>query len=158
MIACLAVVALCGCSQISAPTYDLQSVGCRSASDAMLATASSKLTVDGALRNGKIVDGGAGRQFMSAELHRRDDDKHDKGDLLTFAVIDGNESEFLAVDIHAREDSSWPAAQFGVQEHGARESRACADIVRGKTKAQIECESGSAGQAPVPGNRDCGSL
>lgn len=146
-----------GCAQVSAPTYDTNALGCEAATDALLATATSKLDVPGVLRNGKIVEGEQGRRFLSAELHRPGDDKHAKGDLLTFAVAD-DESGVLAVDVNARDDTTWPHASYDVRSRGARESRACANLVRGKTKAQIECEQQSGGAVPIPGKRDCGSL
>ncbi len=127
-----------GCAQAKSPTYDVGTLGCTSASDATLAAAASKLTVPGTLRNGMSLVGDDGYRMLSAELHRPDDDPHATGDLLTFGSRDSDTTEFLAVDVNAREDSSWPGAPFDVRDQGARESRACADISRGKTKAQIE--------------------
>ena len=48
--------------------------------------------------------------------------------------------EFQSVDVHAREESTWPHAPFDVTADGAIESRACVGLNTGKTKAQIQCE------------------
>ena len=158
IVLCAVALVASGCGEMSSPTYDTSTLKCQGVSDDLLVAASSKLTVPGRLRNGKAVDGDSKVQFLSAELHRQGDDPHDKGDLLTFAVPKGDESALVAVDANAREDSSWPHASFDVRAKGARESRACADLLRGKTKAQIECEQKSGGPIPIPGKRDCGNL
>ena len=48
-----------------------------------------------------------------------------------------------------------------MRKKGAYESRACTDISRGKTKAQIKCEQdqlGDGNSPALPGNKDCGDL
>jgi hypothetical protein len=154
------VTVLAGCAQIKSPTYDIGALGCVPASDATLATLSSKLTVPGTLRNGMVLRGDDGYDMVSAELHRPDDDRHTTGDLLTFASRRSASPEFVAVDVNAREESSWPGAPFDVRAEGARQSRACANVSRGKTKAQIECErrQGSSGNVPLSGNEECSDL
>jgi hypothetical protein len=151
------VTVLAGCAQIKSPTYDVSAAGCVPVSDATLATLSTKLTVPGTLRNGMSLRGEDGYDLLSAELHRPEDDRHTKGDLLTFASRGSATAEFLAVDGNARDDSSWPGAPFDVRAEGARQSRACANVARGKTKAQIECErrQGSSGNVPLPGDEEC---
>ena len=102
---------------------------CSPTSDAVLKSIGGKLQVGGALRNGRTVSK-SGLNFISAELHKPDDKPTAKGDLLTWAV-QGTGGEFVAVDVHAREDTGWPHAQFDVRKDGAMLSRACADEIKG---------------------------
>jgi hypothetical protein len=153
-----AALALGSCSQLRSPSYDLGRVGCQPAPDATVAAA-AKLTVPGMLRNGRIVKGGDGQNFLSAELHRPGEGRHAKGDLLTFEVASGDANGFLAMDVNARDDSSWRHSSLDMGVDGARESRACVDVARGKTKAQIECEQRqNTGSTPLPGDKGCADL
>jgi hypothetical protein len=151
---------LAGCSQMSNPSYDVGAAGCTGTSDATVKTIGEKLTVDGKLRNGKTVKATTGDDlFVSAELHLATDDPHDKGDILTWVTTDLEGSEFKSVDVHAREDSSWPHADVDVRAEGARESRACSRLSVGKTKAQIKCEQDEAnGEVNLPGGKKCSDL
>jgi hypothetical protein len=114
------------------------------------------------LRNGKMVHlTGNDYTFVSAELHPQSDAPHDKGDIATWATKDvaGGEG-FVSVDVHAREDSTWPHASFNVTADGAIESRACTGLNTGKTRAQIECEQReSSGEGvALPQGKDCSDL
>jgi hypothetical protein len=151
---------LAGCSQMSNPTYDVGAVGCSGVSDATLHTIGEKLTVDGRLRNGKSVKSPTSKDiYVSAELHLASAQPHDKGDILTWVTTDPEGSDFKSVDVHAREDSSWPHADVDVRAEGARESRACAELSAGKTKAQIQCERDQAnGSVSLPGGKSCSDL
>ncbi len=151
---------LAGCSQMSNPSYDVGASGCSGTTDATLHTIGEKLTIDGKLRNGKQVKAPTGDDiFVSAELHRVTDDPHDKGDILTFVTTDPAGSEFKSVDVHAREDTTWPHADVDVRVEGARESRACTELSVGKTKAQIKCEQDQANNdAGVGANKNCSDL
>ena len=100
-----------------------------------------------------------GYTMVSAELHAAGDDKHDKGDILTWAARDVDGARFVSVDVNARDDSRWPHASFGVAENGVIESRACTGLNLGKTKAQIECEQNSgSSSADVAGGHQCSDL
>lgn len=80
----------------------------------------------GTLRNGAIrMSARNGFTFVSAELHLAGDPPDIRGDVLTWATGDATGDEFFAVDIYARESSSWPAAPFDVREDGAIDSRGC---------------------------------
>jgi hypothetical protein len=114
------------------------------------------------LRNGKMVHlKGADYTFVSAELHAQSDAPHDKGDIATWATKDVTSSDgFVSVDVHAREDSTWPQASFKVTEPGAIESRACTGLNTGKTRAQIDCEQrqSSGENVGLPKGKDCSDL
>ena len=155
-LACL----LCGCVQeLSEPSYDAAKSGCQGAPAALVATAQTKLTVAGTLRNGAVAPGDDGYTFLTTELWRRGQDEHRKGDLLTFATKAGSQTEMVAVDQNARADTSWSAAPFGVSAKGGRESRSCANVKRGTTRAQASCEQQRGGQSPgLPGTKKCSDL
>lgn len=114
------------------------------------------------LRNARSVQvPGSNTTFVSAELHLDSDSAHDKGDIATWATNDVASGDgFLSVDVHAREDSTWPHAPFGVTKNGAIESRACASLNTGKTKAQIDCEQrkNSGNNVALPDGKDCSDL
>jgi hypothetical protein len=148
-------LALAGCAQLQNPTYDVGKIGCGTAPDKTIATIQEKVTANGFLRNGKVLTEG-GNTFVSAELHLRTDDRHAKGDVLTWVTTDVNGNDFFSVDVNARDDSSWPDADINVTAPGARESRACAEATAGKTKAQIKCEQDQS-QGQVPADLNCGS-
>jgi hypothetical protein len=134
---------------------------CVGAPDDTIATIQEKVNGAQKLRNGKMVHlKGAEYTFVSAELHPASDDPHDKGDIATWATTDINGTEFLSVDVHALEESTWPPADFKVTEDGAIESRACTGLNTGKTKAQIQCEADrSAGEnVQLPAGKDCSDL
>ncbi len=94
-------------------------------------------------------------------MHLGSDAAHDKGDIATWATDDiKSDDGFMSVDVHAREDSTWPHAPFTVTKDGAIESRACASLNRGKTKAQIDCEQrkNSGDVVALPDGKDCSDL
>ncbi len=112
----------------------------------------------GTLRNAKMVTS-SGFSFLSAELHAVGDAKHDEGDILTSATRSAKSGDFVSVDVHAREYSSWPIARFDVTKKGVIESRACTGLNRGKTRAQIRCDQEQAtGDVQVGPGRDCTDL
>jgi hypothetical protein len=135
------------------PAYDLSKIGCEQATDADLAAAQSSLAIPGTLRNASTAPGADGYSFLTAELWRRGHSEAQKGDLLTFASRSG-EKMLLAVDVNARADTSLPHAPFGVATRGARESRACADVRRGTTRAQASCQAQEGGPL-TPGAKKC---
>ena len=128
LVGVLAVLALNGCGS---PTLKTSAGVCTPTSDTVLKTIGAKLSVDGTLRNSRTVSRGT-TNFVSAELHKTADKPDTKGDLLTWAVTESGSNEFVAVDVHAREDTSWPHAPFDVRKDGAMQSRACADQIRGE--------------------------
>ena len=160
VVSILSVGVLAGCSQMQNPEYDVGSSGCVGASDETVLAIQERLDAPGKLRNGKQVAApGSGETFVSAELHLETDEPHDDGDILTWATTDVAGSEFFSVDVNAREESSWPPADFDVREPGARESRACTGLNVGKTKAQIQCEQDAAsGDVALPQGRECDDL
>ena len=112
--AVLAVTLLGACGNPPEPTAD-----CVGVSDDLLQVLQEGVTVDAELRNGKIVEAtGAPHAFVSAEVHMRGDDPHSRGDIATWAVDDTGAEQVRAVDIVARNQSSWPAAPFNVTEPG----------------------------------------
>ena len=103
----------------------------------------------------------ADRQREVAQIHLEDDDAHDKGDIATWATDDIKSTDaFQSVDVHAREESTWPPSPLDVTADGAIESRACVGLNTGKTKAQIQCEQDEASGEGValPSGKDCGDL
>src|SRR5688572_16732338 len=92
--------------------------GCSPTTDAVLKSISAKLQAPGQLRNSRTVNKGD-LSFITAELHAPDEKPEAKGDLLTWAAPSANTGEFLAVDVHAREDTAWPPASFDVRRDGA---------------------------------------
>lgn len=164
-VAALAVVAVAfaGVGVLTACGNPTQAVRhCVGAPDEAVLAIQEKLTAPGKLRNGKMVHlKGSPYSFVSAEIHLDDDDPHDKGDIATWATRDIKSTDgFKSVDIHAREESTWPDAPFKVTEEGAIESRACTGLSTGKTPAQIQCESEqAAGENPdLPEGKDCSDL
>ncbi|MEX1008337.1 MAG: hypothetical protein WD271_10895 [Acidimicrobiia bacterium] len=137
---------------------------CIGAPDEAISAIQGKIEPDAKakLRNGKMVHlKGADYTFVSAELHLDDDAPHDKGEIGTWATTDIKSSDgFLSVDVHAREDSTWPHAPFKVTEDGAIESRACTSLNTGKTRAQLECEQqqSSGENVVLPEGKDCSDL
>jgi hypothetical protein len=165
----VAVLALAGCAALlsscsnpSVPNAELNQ--CTGTSDSVANAISQKLDKNaGHLRNVKQVTH-QGITFISAELHAPGDKKHDKGDILTWAADTPKDpTDFTSVDVHAREKSAWPGAKFDVRKAGAYASRACTDITRGKTKAQVECEQqnssgANGGPAIAVNNKHCENL
>jgi hypothetical protein len=130
------ILATTACSEMSNPTYDLVHVGCQGTTDSAVHVLQQRVTADGQLRNAHQVTTGD-RTFVSAELHRRSEDPHSKGDILTWVTNDIASGRFLSVDVNARDDSAWPHATLDVTAPGARESRGCVVPTRGKTPAQL---------------------
>jgi hypothetical protein len=153
-LACLSAVAGCGNPQ--------QSVRhCQGAPEEAILAIQQKFTAKGKLRNGKMVHLKTGPYFVSAEIHLDSDGPHDKGDIATWATDDIKSTDnFQSVDVHAREESTWPVAPFNVTADGAIESRACVGLNTGKTKAQIQCEQqqSSGENVALPSGKDCGDL
>ena len=137
---------------------------CVGASDEVVSAIQQRVkpSANAKLRNGKTVHlKGADYTFVSAELHLESDAPHDKGDIATWATKDIASSDgFLSVDVHAREDSTWPPAPFKVTEPGAIESRACTGLNTGKTRAQLDCEQrqSSGENVGLPQGKDCSDL
>jgi hypothetical protein len=152
------LLVIAGLSSLSGCGNPTASVSrCLGAPDATVAAIQQRLTVSGDLRNGKMVKPQVpdGFTMVSAELHPTHADKHDKGDILTWATRDPTHDDFVSVDAHARNDSAWPHASFGVAEKGAIESRACTGLNVGKTKAQLECEQNPGNSNVGIGGNDC---
>ena len=157
--AAVTAIALAGCSQMGNPAYDLNATGCTGVGDATLAAIQQRVHADGTLRNGKQVTR-ADRRFISAELHLRSDRRHDKGDILTWATSGARDFDFRAVDVKARENSSWPVADVDIRAAGGRESRACVTPDLGKTSEQIKCEQDRASSTgpKSSGGQSCADL
>lgn len=141
-----------------------QIANCAGAPESAMLVLGERITADAELRNGKIVEvDGAPYSFISAEVHLATDERHHKGDIATWAIetdaADAAEADILAVDVVARESSSWPPATFNVTEHGAIESRACTDLSRGKTPEQLKCERDLRDQVlQLPAGKKCSDL
>jgi hypothetical protein len=155
-------VALAGIALIAGCGNPQQSVRhCQGAPDEAILAIQQKVTAKGKLRNGKMVHLGSGHYFVSAEIHLDSDAPHDKGDIATWATDDiKSTDEFQSVDVHAREESTWPHASFDVTADGAIESRACVGLNTGKTRAQIRCEQerSSGDNVQLPAGKDCSDL
>lgn len=102
-------------------------------------TLQAGLTADGTLRHGRTHERGDGEIFVSAEFLPSDKDDDFDGDILTWFTDDPEGPGFLSVDEHARDQSGWAAADFGVSEDGAVTSRGCVLVVRGEPESD-ECE------------------
>lgn len=123
-LGCLAVAACGGTADTSA---------CGPAPGPVVAAVAQRLDVPGVLRFAQqVASPESGATFLSAELHEPDHDDDEDGDILTWAV-DATGAGYVAVDVHAREASSWPAATFDVRREGAVDSRACTKKVRNDT-------------------------
>jgi hypothetical protein len=134
---------------------------CQGAPEESILAIQEKVTAEGKLRNGKMVHLKSGPYFVSAEIHLDSDDPHDKGEIATWSTDDIKSlDEFQSVDVHAREESTWPHASFDVTTEGAIESRACVGLNTGKTKAQIQCEQqeSSGENVALPSGKDCSDL
>jgi len=157
LVALPSLALLAGCGN---PTQSVQH--CIGAPDSAVLAIQQKFTAKGKLRNGKMVHlEGAPETFISAEIHLDSDAKHDKGDIATWATRDLNSTtDFQSVDVHARENSTWPHAAFDVTTAGAIESRACTGLNRGKTAAELRCEQEqeSGNNVALPKGKDCSDL
>jgi hypothetical protein len=133
---------------------------CVGVSDQVVQAIQKQVARGQTLRNGRMVHVRDGKYaFVSAELHPRTDAPHDKGDIGTWATRDVKSADgFLAVDVHARDESSWPTAPFKVTADGAIESRACVGLSTGKTRAQVECERSATSGENLPTRKDCSDL
>lgn len=135
---------------------------CVGVSDQVMQAIQKQVARGQTLRNGRMVHvRDAEYAFVSGELHSHSDAPHDKGDIGTWATRDVKSADgFLAVDVHARDESSWPAAPFKVTADGAIESRACVSPSTGKTRAQVRCENAEvSGSGPaLPSGKDCSDL
>ncbi|HEY7105733.1 MAG TPA: hypothetical protein VH986_04985 [Acidimicrobiia bacterium] len=156
-LALSAVVVLPACGN---PTQSVRN--CVGAPEDVVQAIQQKVTGAQKLRNGKMVHlENAEWTFVSAELHPFSDAPHDKGDIATWATKDIKSNDgFVSVDVHAREESTWPPASFNVTADGAIESRACTGLSTGKTRAQVQCESEQASgqQVNLPKGKDCSDL
>jgi hypothetical protein len=160
-------VAIAGFTLSACGNPSTQVEGCGGTAPEVVAAISEKLHPNvGKLRNThQFSKGTGGITFITAELHNPDkgkahDQRHDKGDLLTWSTKNLKSGAFESVDEHARTESSWPGAPFDVRKKGAYESRACTNISRGKTTAQIKCEQNQldANAPALPGGKNCGDL
>ncbi len=104
------VVALASIAGIAGCGNPQQSVRhCQGAPEESIVAIQEKLTAQGKLRNGKMVHLKSGPYFVSAEIHLDSDAPHDKGDIATWATDDiKSTDQFQSVDVHAREESTWP--------------------------------------------------
>ena len=150
------VMALVGCSQMSNPSFDLRATDCRATTANVLRVLDERLDVSGAFRHGGQIEMSDGT-FVSAELHRSGDDKDVRGDIFTFRTDSLDSGDFQAVDVHAREDTSWPPASIDVRSPGARESRACVLPNVGKSRARVQCEHDQQ-SADIQADRHCDEL
>ena len=157
-----AAVALTSIAGLAACGNPQQSVRhCQGAPEESVLAIQQKVTAKGKLRNGKLVHLRGGPYFISAEIHLESDDAHDKGDIATWATDDIKSTDaFESVDVHAREESTWPGSPLDVTADGVIESRACVGLNTGKTKAQIQCEQDQASGEGVqlPSGKDCSDL
>ena len=119
------------------PTIDASE--CDVALTATMETLQSGLTEDGTLRHGRTHERSDDQFFVSAEFLPSDKDEDFDGDILTWFTDDPRGSDFLSVDEHARDQSNWAGADFGVSEDGAITSRGCVLVYRGEPESD-ECE------------------
>jgi hypothetical protein len=151
------VLFLAGCGN---PQQSTQA--CVGAPDDAMEAIQERVDGNQTIRNGRMVRlRDAEHAFISAELHPSSDDAHDKGDIATWATRDpASPDDFVAVDVYAREESTWPVAPFDVTAEGAIESRACTALSRGKTPEQVACEQarGSGQSIDLPDDQDCRDL
>ena len=88
---------------------------------------SRKVTEPGTIRFARIVEKN-GQRFISFEVHKRDQQRNQDGDILTF--FEQGDQHFEAVDVLARQGSTWPHAPFDARHAGVVESRGCVDYAR----------------------------
>ncbi len=133
IVALLALI-LAACA---GPSIDVAE--CDVALTVTMETLEARLTGDGTLRHGRAHERAGGEFFVSAEFLPADKDDDFDGDILTWFTHDPEGSDFLSVDEHARDQSGWAGADFGVSEDGAVTSRGCVLVVRGEPESD-ECE------------------
>lgn len=134
VIVALAAPILTACA---GPSIDVS--GCDVALTVTMETLQAGLTADGTLRHGRTHERADGEFLVSAEFLPADKDDHYDGDILTWSTQDPSGTSFLSVDEHARDQSNWAAADFGVNEDGVITSRGCVLVVRGEPESD-ECE------------------
>src|SRR5688572_9907207 len=106
--------------------------GCVPAAPDVVNRLQQQVTADGNLRNVFLyTEPSSGIVYVSGELHLREDEDDDKGDILTWATPPG-QSTLLAVDEKARKESKLPPASFDVRKEGAIRSRGCTFDVLGE--------------------------
>lgn len=124
LLVAMALLAASGCASTKA-----DEASCRRAPADVVARLQSRLTTPGELRNAAMGPPAAGGlTFVSAELHAEGDRDDKKGKILTWASTAAAAADYVAVDVYAREKSSWPPAGFDVRKDGAIASRACAAL------------------------------
>lgn len=119
------------------PSIDVSE--CDVALTVTMETLEARLTEDGTLRHGRAHERADDELFVSAEFLPADKEDDFDGDILTWFTDDPEGSDFLSVDEHARDQSDWAGAGFGVGEDGAVTSRGCVLVVRGEPESD-ECE------------------
>ncbi|MCY3631091.1 MAG: hypothetical protein OXH29_00270 [bacterium] len=134
VIVALAAPILAACS---GPSIDVSE--CNVALTVAMETLEARLTEDGTLRHGRTHERDEGEFFVSAEFLPSEKDDDFEGDILTWFTDDLEGSDFFSVDEHARDQSGWAAADFGVSEDGAITSRGCVLVYRGEPESD-ECE------------------
>ena len=106
--------------------------GCVQAAPDVVNRLQERVTAEGNLRNVFLyTEPSSGIVFVSGELHLKEDEEDDKGDILTWATPPG-QNTLLAVDEKARKESTLPPASFDVREEGAIRSRGCTFDVLGE--------------------------
>lgn len=113
----------------------------------VLHTIATNLTEPGGLRHGSLQLSD-GLTFVTAELVREDDPERLRGRLVTWVSGSLDGGEFFAVDVYARDNSTWPPAPFDVRQTGAIESRACTAFRAGEPDPAMVLGGGSPDGGP----------
>lgn len=136
----VAIIALVGPFLAACAGTSIDVSGCDVALSVTMETLQTGLTEDGTLRHGRAHERADDQFFVSAEFLPADKEGDFDGDILTWFTDDPRGSDFFSVDEHARDQSGWAGADFGVSEDGAVTSRGCVLVVRGEPESD-ECEA-----------------
>ena len=167
-LAVVVAVAIAGFTLSACGNPETDVNGCSGTPPEVVAAISEKLHSNvGKLRNThQFAKGTGGVTFITAELHDPDkgqahDQRHDKGDLLTWSTTDIKSGQFKSVDEHAHAPSRRGRARRSTSARRARTSRAPAPTsaeARPRRRSSASRSSFDGNSPALPGNKDCGDL
>ena len=116
----VALASIAGCSRAATPQYDVGPPLARALrGDRARHPAEARRRREAAQRQAGGTGGGP--YFVSAEIHLEDDERTTRATSSPGPRTTSTAREFFSVDVHAREESSWPPAD--VRRHRRRRHR-----------------------------------